>query len=188
MHYFITFIPVIILMSALTMYVIQLAMQNKKTQILSIFAIMVIMFISVNSYIILAKDIKDNTIPAYFVAGKGLNEYIIQNTEITDKVQMIGGRAEATSANYITKRFAASRYSYLPLWDTFTKERKTEIVNEVVNDIVEQKPKLICMCLFQYDEFNELIIQKEEWKEFITTNYVEDNETIFLYKIYSKKQ
>ena len=188
MHYFITFIPVIILMSALTMYVIQLAMQNKKTQILSIFAIMVIMFISVNSYIILAKDIKDNTIPAYFVAGKGLNEYIIQNTEITDKVQMIGGRAEATSANYITKRFAASRYSYLPLWDTFTKERKTEIVNEVVNDIVEQKPKLICMCLFQYDEFNELIIQKEEWKEFITTNYVEDNEAIFLYKIYSKKQ
>lgn len=187
MHYFITFIPVIILMVALSLYAMKVSFKNKPLKILGVLLISAVMLISLKSYMSLANEIILRTEPKEYIIGYAIKNYIFENTEETDKVQMIGGTAESVTANYETKRFAATRYNYLPLWNSFKVERKAEIVNEVVDKIIEEKPKLIFICMQQYEEFNLLINDKEKWNEFLGTNYNVNRDEIKLYVVYNRK-
>ena len=96
---------------------------------------------------------------------------------------------ESVGANFATKRLSASKYSYLPLWHSFTRERKSIMTNELLIDLKEKKPKLIMICKYNNNEneFNDLIKDKESWNRFLKENYIKDNESIKYYTIYKRK-
>lgn len=185
MHYFITFIPIIILSIAVVLYVIE---TNKKKKIIfgvGIVLVFLALIVSFNNYYILAKIIEFRAIPREEVTSYQIKKYIFENTEKEEKVQMIGGGVESVTANYSTQRFAPTRYNYLPLWNSFKKEKKEEIVNEVVNKLEEENPRLIIIHNSEYQEFNSLVQEKEKWNDFLNENYRVDKESINNYVIYN---
>lgn len=188
LHYMITFIPVICMITALCLkfYDKQDLKYDVKVYFLSIIIILTSV-ISYKNYIVYCNEISNK------VAENSLylkiEQYILNETQETDLVQLIGGRMESVSANYRTKRLSASKYSYLPLWDTFTRERKAIMTNELIEDLKQNVPELIFICHNENNEkeFNDLIEDKKGWNEFIENNYIKDVETIQYYTIYKKR-
>ncbi len=173
-HYFLTFVPIMFITVALILATICEYKNNKIIKIAGTILIIVGIILSGNSYYKLVKEIKERTNPTENEIAYQINRYILENTTEMDKVQMIGGREEAVNANYKTKRLAPTRYSYLPLWDTFKEDRKREIINEVVEKIEIEKPKIIMICTMQEEEFNSLINDLAKWKSFLNQNYDKD--------------
>lgn len=189
MHYFTTFIPIIVMIIGLGIKLLDQININKNLKDIIITVIIVIL--SFDVYILYTGLCKKRMNP---ISNNSLNtiirEYIKDNTNETDFVQLIGGQVESVSANFTTQRLSASKYSYLPLWKTFTKERKASMTNELVEDIKANPPKLIFICKYNNneEEFNELVQDKEAWNEFIKNNYNEDTKTLEkYYVIYSRK-
>lgn len=188
MHYFITFIPIIVMMMGTIFGILkEMKLNNKKRMNMIITIIIFILVINSWKYYIKFCNIIMNSENNKFVSE--IQEYIVNNSEENDLVQLIGGERESVSANFETERLAASKYSYLPLWNTFTEERKREITEELIRDIKINVPKLILISEYNgdYKEFNNLIEDKEEWNKFLDENYIVDSETIEEYIIYKKK-
>ncbi len=182
MHYFITFIPIMFVVVALILYAVKKMKNNGLVKILGISAVVLI---SILNYYNLTNKIIERYNSISF--SQIVDKYILENSNETDKVQMIGGSGESTGANSRTKRLAPSRYNYLPLWDTFVQERKIEIVNEVVEDIIKEQPKIIMISNLANEEFNLLVENKEVWNNFLENNYKIFEEDIPLYIIYKLK-
>lgn len=181
MHYMLTFIPLICICSGLF---IRICDKIPIKYILKVILVTIIVIatslLPYELYIEITykrtKKVPENAYAAIII------QYIEKTTNPDDLVQFIGGRVEATQANYKSKRLSASRYSYLPLWPTFTKERKSEMTNELVGELKETKPKLIIICNYSNknsdpisdkDEFYELIEDKESWNKFLEEIYLE---------------
>ena len=179
LHYFFTFIPVIIMLIGIMIWLVD------KIHIKYIFKVsaiaLIIGYISYPSYEIYynyhIKKIETNSLQIK------VDEYIYNNSNSEDLVQLIGG----VGANFRTNRLAASKYSYLPLWSTFTKERKEIMTNELVRDIRKNIPKLIFIGNDYYIEFNQLIKEKQEWNKFLDDNYVVDVNSVNEFVIYVRK-
>ncbi|MCI8620999.1 MAG: hypothetical protein HFJ50_04440 [Clostridia bacterium] len=193
MHYMITFIPILCMCISVIIKVYD-KLQRKYIE-KSIILGALICVISIYGYSkYLEMTFKDY--PLADKIGKGLDIYINLESDKDDLIQFIGGRAEAVGANYRNKRFAASKYSYLPLWNTFSVERKQEIVNEVAQDLKENKPKLIFICEYSLtgerktdEEFYMLLEDKIGWEEFLNKNYIQEESGLFktMYRIYKRK-
>ena len=112
-----------------------------------------------------------------------IDEYIYKYSNEDDLVQLIG----EDGANYRTKRLSASKYSYLPLWGSFTKERKQLIASEMILDIQKNRPKLIFIVNNYYPKFNSVIVRKEEWDKFLDENYRMDLNLINEFIVYIRK-
>lgn len=187
MHYFITFIPIIFLAVAILMYSISF---NKKSTILKIIAVIVIIMatlVGANNYYILHKQIvkRKNPLPNNNIIYQ-IRNYIIENSEIDDTVQMIGGGTEAVTANYKTRRLAPTKYSYLPLWKSIKIDTMRNTVNEVVDKLFIKKPKIIFICDAHLELFETLLNNKDSWQEFLNENYEKQDNTIEYYTIYKK--
>lgn len=187
MHYFITFIPIVFLVTALLLYGINEHKDNKIIKISGIIVILIGIAISGINYYNMSKDIITKATSSEGMFTQLIRNYILENSEPTDKVQMIGGGNESVTANYKTRRLSPTRYNYLPLWNSFKDERKAEIVNEVTTTLMQEKPKIIMICENVFEKFNSLIDNKENWDEFLSENYEIDNESILFYTIYKKK-
>ena len=115
-------------------------------------------------------------------------DYIRQNTEETDLVEVIGYETAVTSY-YSAKRLAASNYFYYAN-GRFSEEAKTEFSNKIAEDLMKNHPKLIMFELNggsgkQYD-FERHCADVEQWRCFLNENYVlQDND--FGYTIYKHK-
>lgn len=195
MHYMITFIPLMCIYSGLF---IKLCDKIQIKYILKVIPLAIVVIVmSLVPYEVYAgiaykrtKKVAENTYNAM------IEDYVKNTTEPDDLVQIIGGRAEATQVNYKTKRLSASKYSYLPLWPTFTDERKAEMTNELIGELKEKKPKLIIICNYfdkesdpvsDKDEFYELIEDKEEWNKFLEENYIEPLNIDEYFILYNRK-
>ena len=188
MHYFLTFIPILPMILA---FYFQLYDTIKLNYLIKVIIIcLIVILVSLDGYenYLNFCEVRYNQI-SKDSPYKTISSYILNETKENDLVQMIGGRMEAVSANYRTKRLSASKYSYLPLWPSFTKERKTFMVNECVNEIYEQKPQLIFICQYNNNanEFYELIEEEKIWDEFLINNYIKDEKSIAYYVIYKRK-
>lgn len=187
MHYFITFIPIMIYILALVLYGIN---ENKNSKVVKIGGIILLVLgilVCGKSYCDLGQDILERLSDNNKVIEYKIRKYIIENSTETDKIQMIGGRNESVTANYQTKRLAPTRYNYLPLWNSFKRERKEKIVNEVVEEIKKEKPKIIMVCLLNEEEFNSLVHNKEDWEQFLNQDYNRSLKEIEFYDIYTRK-
>lgn len=186
MHYFITFIPILVMITALA---IKLLDKIKIQYIDKIFILgTTILILTAYSYIVYISyvDLFSKPVDSDEPYIK-ITEYIVKNTGEEDLVQFIGGREEAVSANFRSRRLSASKYSYLPLWSTFTNERKSEIIDEVIGEIKTNIPKLIFVCLDNEEEFNKLMNNKTMWDNFLEVNYTKDENTIENYVIYIRE-
>ena len=186
MHYFITFIPVVVMVVALTLKLFDKIDIYYFLKIIGLVILLIIFaYHPYRSYFYHIKSFSQPVDPDNSYVK--ITEYIVENTQEDDLVQFIGGREEAVSANFRSKRLSASEYSYLPLWSTFNAERKAIIINEVVGDIKTSTPKLIFVCMTNKPEFDALMEDKESWKDFLKENYSKDNKTIKNYIIYTRK-
>jgi len=181
MHYFITFIPIVVVVIGFVLKVYDKVILTNKKMVLT--------------FIILLTIIMGYTYYAIFTYGRSepldknnnyikIINYIQENSDKNDYVQLIGGREEAVCANFNTRRLAASKYSYLPLWPSFTKKAKIAITNEIVYDIMQNYPKLIFIYRDKSNEFYSLINDKDKWSNFIKENYIIDDKSIEGYVIY----
>ena len=188
MHYMLTFIPILAMCIALSIKVFD------KIQLLYLHKLIVVVviggylsYLGYNQYIHTCK-IRKNVDYQSTIAG--FMEQSVKYVASPDEcIQIIGGRAEATGTNYRAQRLAASKYSYLPLWTSFTKERKQEMTSKLIEDIKNNRPKIIMICKYgEYlMEFNESIIDKEDWQNFINDNYIEQDILPKYYIVYVKK-
>jgi len=96
---------------------------------------------------------------------KEIAEYIKKNTKETDKISVYGNK---NALYLLSERYSASKYSYqVPLI-----EYDTEIFNNYVNDIIENKPKII------YNSYN----SSELENILIKYNYIETKDNLFILK------
>ena len=189
MHYFTTFIPIVILMIAVALYAFKASLKNKPLRIIGKIGMVLIIIISIYNYAVFTKGVIEQTVPKSITMQEALYAYITNNSEENDKVQIIGSVTETTSANYYSKRLAATRYNYLPLWGSFTIERRAEIVNEVVEVLMKEKPKLILAVKDHEKIFNILVENKEEWQNFLNTEYnlLDEKDSIVYFNMYERK-
>lgn len=188
MHYFHTFIPIIVMMMGMIFKEIKQDDNNSKKYIIDAGVTIFILILILNSCNYYEKVCKVLMNSQKNKLAIELQEYIKNNSTEDDLVQLIGGRMESVSANFKTERLAASKYSYMPLWDTFTEERKKEIAEELISDIELNVPELILISKYNgdYKKFNDLLLNKEEWDNFLNENYTVDEKTIEEYVIYNK--
>jgi hypothetical protein len=125
--------------------------------------------------------------PNYMSYSRAVAKYIEDNSDETDMVQIFGG-ASAASANYGSKRFAASRYFYYNN-GRFSEGAKTEFAKKIYEDVTKNHPKLI---MFENTfnnkqaDFIEHCQHADEWNAFIEENYtVEEND--LNYVVYKHK-
>lgn len=185
MHYFITFVPIMIIPSAWLFYSLYTLLERVfKKDYLSNFAVfLVVLFISFSGVMQLFSSV---LVSSNYMAKKAPNppaEYILANTDDDDLVQIIGGDV---TLNYRTKRLTASRHLHFGA-GLFTPEAKTVFADEISEDIINNRPKLI---MFGSDDdiktFNSAITQKSVFDEFIN-NYYEKKPVSFGYFVYELK-
>ena len=185
-HYFVTFIPIVLLEITIILKILNERIKVKvKKYILCIFIIL----LTVSSYTDTIKQVKFNLtyeIPETTNYTK-IQEYIVNHTNEDDTVQLIGGMTESVSANFKTKRLAASKYSYL-LGETFQENVRYDMVAKLVEDIYNNFPKLIFINNNSENNFYNFQEDKEKWKEFILKEYEIDSASIEGYTIYRKTE
>ncbi len=180
MHYFITFIPIIVAVTGLMLRLvdkIKIKYVFKLTMI--IILVLILSYQGYKEHVHYCKVYMTVELPES-ILDLQIKRYILNNSEETDLVQLIGGRGESVTANFRTKRLAGSKYNYLPLWDSFTKERKRLMVNDLVEEVKHNIPKLILMSRYQGNkmEFEELLNDGDAWYKFLDDNYELDLESI----------
>ena len=118
-------------------------------------------------------------------------DYIVNNTETTDTIQVFGG-ASAVSSYYGARRLAASKYFYYSN-GRFSEEAKTEFAQTICADLKENPPKLIMFDTNSHDgEFTkqeDFLLHcgdRDGWDAFLAENYTEQ-ETDFGFIVYLRK-
>ena len=148
MHYFITFVPIIIIPTAWLLYSLHsfITGVTKKEYAGFIGVSAIFIYITFHGFALMGDGvIKNSTVfnPENYVTPEV--EYIIYNSEDTDFVQVIGG---SVTLNYRAKRLSASKHVHFAS-GRFSDEVVTKVANEIAYDIIENEPKLI---LFGTDE------------------------------------
>ncbi|MBQ9298568.1 MAG: glycosyltransferase [Clostridia bacterium] len=184
MHYFITFIPIIFIVVAIIIYAISIIRNRSIRRVAEIAVVIAMIIIGIYNYGILENQIIDRRTPIEDDIRYSIRGYIEKHSNPEDTVQLIGGGSEAVSANYKTKRLAPTKYSYLPLWDSFTLERRKEIIDEFVESVIIEKPKLIIVCDKDYQLFESLVKDKEKWNNFLNEKYEKKDNFVNDYTAY----
>ena len=184
MHYFITFIPIMFIVVAIIIYAISIIRNRSIRRVAEIAVVIAMIIIGIYNYGILENQIIDRRTPIEDDIRYSIRDYIEKHSNPEDTVQLIGGGSEAVSANYKTKRLAPTKYSYLPLWDSFTLERRKEIIGEFIESVIIEKPKLIIVCDKDYQLFESLVKDKEKWDKFLNEKYEKIDNFVNDYTVY----
>lgn len=177
MHYFMTFIPILLIPSAWIFDMVRTLMKklvSDKTLATAITCALVC-FISLHSVPQLSHMVINNLrndktpLEQYNLIAS----YIEKNALPEDTVQLFGGGPAAT-ANYRTGRLSASRYNYYAN-GRFSDEAKTEFANGIAADIQVEPPRLIIVqSLEKYNDFLAHIDDSSAYLELIETEYEQD--------------
>ena len=111
-------------------------------------------------------------------------KYIAENTEPTDRIQVLGNALGAT-VYYRTNRLASSNFFYYAN-GMFSDSSKTYFADEIFSDMIKNPPKLI---MFEtenkYYDFIAHLTNGEDWEKLIESDYHEE-ENDFYYRIYKR--
>lgn len=185
-HYYMSFIPIILIPSVVFWDILYklvlklLLMLNKKAAglkyasvvfISGICLILSLNNIQSNNKVITASLQKAATIQD--TRAYKLSRYIDENTRPDDRIYFLT-YSGATTVLYRAKRLAASKYSYLPInLESFTVQRKKEMVTEVVSELLQRHPTMMVVDPLWYEEFLGFLDNKQQWEDFIKHNYIE---------------
>lgn len=184
MHYFMSFIPNLIIPAIWLINNAKKICDKKYWQKwvlpLSALVLSVVFLTTVYTFIIecrggIAKTSAENYIKT--------EEYIMDNSEETDRILVIGKENSVTSY-YRTNRLAASNFFYYAN-GRFSDESKTYFADEISKDVIEVKPKLI---MFETEEkmndFLGHLTNRQEWDSLLDSEYTvqEDDFYHMIYK------
>ncbi len=192
-HYFISFVPVLIipavaLAKLITGFIDHNSDGKKASDDFKAAAVIILVLVTgAPGMFDLMHETYTYMDPNYMSYSRAVAKYIEDNSDETDMVQIFGG-ASAASANYGSKRFAASRYFYYNN-GRFSEGAKTEFAKKIYEDVTKNHPKLI---MFENTfnnkqaDFIEHCQHADEWNAFIEENYtVEEND--LNYVVYKHK-
>ena len=177
MHYFMTFIPIILFPAAWMFNKMYILFKNRlfsvlayKRQLSVCVTALIVFFISLNSITTLS-DIVLNNLPSDTKTNYSrLNEYIVNNSDAGETIQTFGGHT-AVTAYYRSQRLAASKYSYYAN-GLFSDESKYIFANKIANDVYESKPRLIIAdYASKYNDFIAHLDYAEKWEQMIDEEY-----------------
>ena len=185
MHYFMCFIPVLIIPAVWSIEKIEMlcdkdfwAKAGLKGVSLLVFAVFCVNYYlpAITALYTLSHEKSYN-----YVADE---KYISENSEPTDLVQIIGGTVGVT-ANYRTNRLSASNYFYYAN-GRFSDESKVIFADEISNDVIEAKPKLIMFeTQEKMDDFLAHLTDRQKWDDLIESEYtVQEND--FYHMVYKR--
>jgi hypothetical protein len=169
MHYFMTFIPILIVPAAWIFHSgYQLINRVARNHYVSNLAIMaVVLFISLNGLLIMGYSILHNIsnkkAPVFYTDA----EYIVNNSDSDDLVQVIGGDV---TLNYLTQRHTASRHIHFA-GGRFSNESIRNFANEIANDIYQNVPKFVLFGSEERYEYFCSMVTDFNFEELMHSNY-----------------
>ncbi len=184
-HYFMCFIPTLIIPAIWLFNNVEKICDKRywRKYVLPLSALVLTIVFSTNIYTLIIScmgGLTKTSVEGYVIA----EEYIMNNSEETDKIMVIGEENGATSY-YRTNRLSASNFFYYAN-GRFSDESKTYFADEISKDVIEAKPKLIMFENRQKtDDFLAHLTNKQEWEDLVKSEYsVEEND--FFYRIYKR--
>lgn len=189
MHYFMTFIPIILLPASWLFDLVFKYLRshvNDKMVSLAITYVFAIL-ISIHSFPQLSHMVIDNIRNAdketaqYTLIGN----YIKENTTPEETVQIFGG-APAVTSYYRAQRLSASKYCYYANgW--FSEEAKDDFANKIFEEVLMAKPRVILVqSVEKYQDFLSHIDDYTTWLTMINNEYIEE-ENNFGCIVYKRK-
>lgn len=185
MHYFMCFIPVLIIPAVWSIEKIEMLCDKdfwSKSGLKGVSLLIFIVF-CVNCYYSVMYNLNGGEIEKTHIYAED-EKYISENSEPTDLVQIIGGTVGVT-ANYRTNRLSASNYFYYAN-GRFSDESKVIFADEISNDVIEAKPKLIMFeTQEKMDDFLAHLTDRQKWDDLIESEYtVQEND--FYHMVYKR--
>ena len=185
MHYFMCFIPVLIVPAIWSIGKIETLCDKRywaKKALPGIAFLLLFVFFA-NLYFPVMDSISEID-PEKQIRYAGDEKYISENTDPGDRVQIIGGTVGVT-ANYRTNRLSASNFFYYAN-GRFSAESETYFADEISDDVYEMKPKLI---MFETEErmnvFLTRLTDRQKWEDMIESEYTLQN-VDFYHKVYMR--
>ncbi len=192
MHYFMAFIPVLIipaiwLSSFVEKYVEKHSPKsNSAAAILATIALVFCVSCVPQIYNNIFNNLRNGTDAYLNSKHRKVSGYLIENSAPTDTVQVMGDQSAVTSY-YRARRLAASNYFYYAN-GRFSEESKYEFANKIFDDILSENPKLIIFTTQgKMDDYLGHLEDSEKWNEFLSTSY-EVQENDFGCIIYMRRQ
>lgn len=192
-HYFISFVPVLIIPSvALAKYVMKAIDKSSDKKINTdsyqtaavIFLVFLISLPSMFNYLYYSVMYKN---PERWSYPMSVVSYIKENTDDSDLIEVIGS-SSAVSSYYGAKRNAASQYFYYAN-GRFSDESKTMFATKIFEDVTKNHPKLIMFEQGSADKEKDFVDHcqhAEEWNGFLE-KYYDIDENCVNYKVYKHK-
>lgn len=202
-HYFICFVPVMIIP---TVWLAEGVLNYLKTVTLKgilskyfkpaacfFLVVFISFFCLINQALKTYEAIHEAITSKELTRAEKVTTCIIENSDPTDTIQVIGDKTAVTSY-YSSKRMAASNYFYYAN-GRFSDEAKTQFASKIIEDVQNNPPKLIMFdteakCddneANKLEDFKKHCEHLDEWQDFLNENYVL-RETDFGYEIYLHK-
>ncbi len=143
-HYFMSFVPIFIIPSAIVFDEIYKHMKKrlKHLCIRNCIAGLAAVVLFAPFVCIQAFNIYKNFHVLTVLNVAGVSEYVTQHSSPDDTIQLIGAENGYIAVYYLSERLSASKYSYYQDYN-FTDEKITGFANDIADDIMRQKPKII---------------------------------------------
>ena len=199
LHYFISFVPVMIIPAvafskAITGFIEKnYTGKRKKDDFKAIAFAALMLAISLpgltNLMLTVYRDMDSESTVNYAYYTEQINNYILENTTGDDTIEVIGYKSAITSY-YNTKRLAASNYFYFAN-GRFSERSKTEFATKIREDVMKNHPKLIMFEKIsnedgvpKHTDFVDHCGDIDGWNAFLDENYVivDNNFNYIVYK------
>ncbi|MBR5428874.1 MAG: hypothetical protein IK118_11035 [Clostridia bacterium] len=201
MHYFMSFIPALIIPAVwIAKQIEEFINRNcsekcRKNGLNTVVCSVLLVAVSFSCILYFFMDARKSVLNSFSsqmaTTEEKVVDYIVNNTETTDTIQVFGG-ASAVSSYYGARRLAASKYFYYSN-GRFSEEAKTEFAQTICADLEENPPKLI---MFDSNYHDKELTKQEDfllhcgdpdaWNAFLAENYTEQ-ETDFGFIVYLRK-
>lgn len=184
LHYFMCFVPVLIIPAVWLINFVECFFTkiHCKASFSGVISCALILLMTIGSIPVLQNNV--GGFRARHISRYEVSDYLCENSQFSDRVLVIGEEASVTSY-YRANRLSASNFFYYAN-GRFSDESKTYFADEISDDVLDVKPKLIMFeTKAKMDDFLEHLTNREEWDDFVESEYsVEEKD--FFYKIYKR--
>lgn len=171
MHYFMCFIPALIIPVIWLMDSFEKICDKKywKKAVLPVISLVLVVVFGTNIHLLLI-DCMGGLGKTRSRIYDEMQMCITENTEPTDKIQVFG-EGTAVTSYYSTNRLAASEYFYYAN-GRFSDESKVIFADEIAKDVISVKPKLI---VFENEakmnDFLKHLTDRQSWENLLESEY-----------------
>ncbi len=176
-HYFMSFVPVMVIPSAFVFHWIAnlLPKEDARNVNGTVTAFLVALLLCYSMLPAIPGKVLNNAgnpdNPSY--GFNLIKNYVLEHTAPEDTIQIIGGGAEGATTYYRTKKLPASKHIHYAAGN-FTPEAKTRFADEITQGMMESYPRLIMFSVQGKDMYNDFVAHvsdKAAFNEFLSEYY-----------------